>query len=275
MPMGTTEDPQRNPQMGPSPIPPQPDNRGMEAGNPLPNPEHRTHPGSGRPRAAYSDYPQQRDPLFDDVQRRDPSHRHDHAAASTAWDERLRNPSEPWLPDDYDKALVARVYQDVDSGDELRQVAYEQAREVYRLAAEATASVDVPIPGMEDQRDPRTKAREGLRAGIQREQRPNMPMANNPDNRPEHTTPPDQPPGPTDLAGGAGRQPPQPAPGQQAPQPASQQPDHPQGGPPGQTGDHPQGGPPGQQPRPEQHEREERERREKEEQDRKSRGSSK
>lgn len=201
MPMGTSENQPSNQRMGASPVPPQPDNRGQERGNPPPNPEHRTPASASRPGAAYSDYPQQRDPMFDDPQRRDPSHRHDHAAASTAWDERLRNPSEPWLPDDYDRALVARVYQDVDSGDELRRVAYEAANEVYRMAAESVASVDVPIPGVEDQRDPRTKAREGQRPGVQRAQRPNMPMQGNPDNRPEQTTPPDQPPGPQDIGG--------------------------------------------------------------------------
>lgn len=62
------------------------------------------------------------------------------------------NVDEPYLPPDYDKVLIARCYPDADSFTELREMAYEAGREVMRMARESTRQ-QAEIAGQPDPHD--------------------------------------------------------------------------------------------------------------------------
>jgi len=62
------------------------------------------------------------------------------------------NVDEPYLPPDYDKVLVARCYPDADSFTELREMAYAAGREVLRMARESTRQ-QAEIAGQPDPHD--------------------------------------------------------------------------------------------------------------------------
>jgi len=62
------------------------------------------------------------------------------------------NVDEPYLPPDYDKVLIARCYPDADSFTELREMAYEAGREVLRMARESTRQ-QAEIAGQPDPHD--------------------------------------------------------------------------------------------------------------------------
>ncbi len=113
------------------------------------------------------------------------------------------NVDEPYLPPDYDKVLIARCYPDADSFTEQREMAYAAGREVLRMARESTRQ-QAELAGQPDPHDLSVE-----RAVTQQPGQPNpgQPMPANPPPRP----PPNQPTQPAQQPG----QPPQPPPGEQ------------------------------------------------------------
>jgi hypothetical protein len=112
------------------------------------------------------------------------------------------NVDEPYLPPDFDKVLVMRCYPEAESFGELREMAYEHGREVLRMARESTRQ-QAEIAGQPDPHDLSVE-----RAATQQPGQPNpgQPMPANPPPRPPGEQPPNQPTQPAQQPG----QPPQP-----------------------------------------------------------------
>jgi hypothetical protein len=113
------------------------------------------------------------------------------------------NVDEPYLPPDFDKVLVMRCYPEAESFGELREMAYEHGREVLAMARESTR-IMAEIAGQPDPHDLSVE-----RAVTQQPGQPNpgQPMPANPPPRPQ----PNQPTQPTQPAQ-------QPQPGREASQ---------------------------------------------------------
>ena len=111
------------------------------------------------------------------------------------------NVDEPYLPPDYDKVLVMRCYPEAESFGELREMAYQHGREVLAMARESTR-IMAEIAGQPDPHDLSVE-----RAVTQQPGQPNpgQPMPANPPPRPQ----PNQPTQPNQPAQQPG-QPPQP-----------------------------------------------------------------
>jgi hypothetical protein len=116
------------------------------------------------------------------------------------------NVDEPYLPPDFDKVLVMRCYPEAESFAELREMAYEHGREVLAMARESTR-IMAEIAGQPDPHDLSVE-----RAVTQQPGQPNpgQPMPANPPPRPQ----PNQPTQPNQPA----QQPTQPQPGREASQ---------------------------------------------------------
>jgi len=99
------------------------------------------------------------------------------------------NVDEPYLPPDFDKVLVMRCYPEAESFGELREMAYEHGREVLRMARESTR-IMAEIAGQPDPHDLSVE-----RAATQQPGQPNpgQPMPANPPPRPPGEQPPNQP----------------------------------------------------------------------------------
>jgi len=99
------------------------------------------------------------------------------------------NVDEPYLPPDYDKVLVMRCYPEAESFGELREMAYEHGREVLAMARESTR-IMAEIAGQPDPHDLSVE-----RAATQQPGQPNpgQPMPANPPPRPPGEQPPNQP----------------------------------------------------------------------------------
>ena len=168
MPMATTDEPNRNAEMAPSPMSthnvqtvqtprfPGSDEHGR---NPVPPPQEypgQYHQGDMIPPPGW--------------------------AGTT-------NVDEPYLPPDFDKVLVMRCYPEAESFAELREMAYEHGREVLRMARESTR-IMAEIAGQPDPHDLSVE-----RAATQQPGQPNpgQPMPANPPPRPPGEQPPNQP----------------------------------------------------------------------------------
>jgi hypothetical protein len=116
------------------------------------------------------------------------------------------NVDEPYLPPDFDKVLVMRCYPEAESFGELREMAYEHGREVLAMARESTR-IMADLAGQPDPHDLSVE-----RAVTQQPGQPNpgQPMPANPPPRPQ----PNQPTQPNQPA----QQPTQPQPGREASQ---------------------------------------------------------
>jgi len=101
------------------------------------------------------------------------------------------NVDEPYLPPDYDKVLVMRCYPEAESFGELREMAYQHGREVLAMARESTR-IMAEIAGQPDPHDLSVE-----RAVTQQPGQPNpgQPMPANPPPRPQPNQPtqPNQP----------------------------------------------------------------------------------
>ena len=109
------------------------------------------------------------------------------------------NVDEPYLPPDFDKVLVMRCYPEAESFGELREMAYEHGREVLAMARESTR-IMAEIAGQPDPHDLSVE-----RAVTQQPGQPNpgQPMPANPPPRPQ----PNQPTQPNQPAQQPGQQP--------------------------------------------------------------------
>jgi len=109
------------------------------------------------------------------------------------------NVDEPYLPPDFDKVLVMRCYPEAESFGELREIAYQHGREVLAMARESTR-IMAEIAGQPDPHDLSVE-----RAVTQQPGQPNpgQPMPANPPPRPQ----PNQPNQPTQPAQQPGQQP--------------------------------------------------------------------
>ncbi len=167
MPMGTTDEPNRNAEMAPSP---------MSTHN-VQTVQTPRFPGSdehGRnPVPPRQEYPGQ-------------YHQGD-MIPPPGW-AGTTNVDEPYLPPDYDKVLVMRCYPEAESFAELRETAYQHGREVLAMARESTR-IMAEIAGQPDPHDLSVE-----RAATQQPGQPNpgQPMPANPPPRP-----PQQPNQPT------------------------------------------------------------------------------
>jgi hypothetical protein len=185
MPMGTTDEPNRNAEMAPSP---------MSTHN-VQTVQTPRFPGSdehGRnPVPPRQEYPGQ-------------YHQGD-MIPPPGW-AGTTNVDEPYLPPDFDKVLVMRCYPEAESFGELREMAYEHGREVLAMARESTR-IMAEIAGQPDPHDLSVE-----RAVTQQPGQPNpgQPMPANPPPRPQ----PNQPTQPNQPA----QQPTQPQPGREASQ---------------------------------------------------------
>jgi hypothetical protein len=131
MPMATTDEPNRNAEMAPSP---------MSTHN-VQTVQTPRFPGSdehGRnPVPPRQEYPGQ--------------YHHGDMIPPPGW-AGTTNVDEPYLPPDYDKVLIARCYPDADSFTEQREMAYAAGREVLRMARESTRQ-QAEIAGQPDPHD--------------------------------------------------------------------------------------------------------------------------
>jgi len=95
------------------------------------------------------------------------------------------NVDEPYLPPDFDKVLVMRCYPEAESFGELREMAYEHGREVLAMARESTR-IMAEIAGQPDPHDLSVE-----RAVTQQPGQPNpgQPMPANPPPRPQPNQP--------------------------------------------------------------------------------------
>ena len=95
------------------------------------------------------------------------------------------NVDEPYLPPDYDKVLVMRCYPEAESFGELREMAYQHGREVLAMARESTR-IMAEIAGQPDPHDLSVE-----RAVTQQPGQPNpgQPMPANPPPRPQPNQP--------------------------------------------------------------------------------------
>jgi len=96
---------------------------------------------------------------------------------------------EPYLPPDYDKVLIARCYPDADSFTEQREMAYAAGREVLRMARESTRQ-QAEIAGQPDPHDLSVERALTQQPG---QPSPGQPMPANPPPRPPGEQPPNQP----------------------------------------------------------------------------------
>ena len=103
------------------------------------------------------------------------------------------NVDEPYLPPDFDKVLVMRCYPEAESFGELREMAYQHGREVLAMARESTR-IMAEIAGQPDPHDLSVE-----RAVTQQPGQPNpgQPMPANPPPRPQPNQPTQQPGQPT------------------------------------------------------------------------------
>ena len=95
------------------------------------------------------------------------------------------NVDEPYLPPDFDKVLVMRCYPEAESFGELREIAYQHGREVLAMARESTR-IMAEIAGQPDPHDLSVE-----RAVTQQPGQPNpgQPMPANPPPRPQPNQP--------------------------------------------------------------------------------------
>jgi len=109
------------------------------------------------------------------------------------------NVDEPYLPPDFDKVLVMRCYPEAESFAELRETAYEHGREVLAMARESTRQ-QAELAGQPDPHDLSVE-----RAATQQPGQPNpgQPMPANPPPRPQPNQPtqPNQPNQPAQQPG--------------------------------------------------------------------------
>jgi hypothetical protein len=173
MPMGTTDEPNRNAQMAPSPTA-----TAAQRAQGVQTVQTPRFPGSdehGRnPVPPRQEYPGQ-------------YHQGD-MIPPPGW-AGTTNVDEPYLPPDFDKVLVMRCYPEAESFGELREMAYEHGREVLRMARESTR-IMAEIAGQPDPHDLSVE-----RAATQQPGQPNpgQPMPANPPPRPPGEQPPNQP----------------------------------------------------------------------------------
>jgi len=173
MPMGTTDEPNRNAQMAPSPTA-----TAAQRAQGVQTVQTPRFPGSdehGRnPVPPRQEYPGQ-------------YHQGD-MIPPPGW-AGTTNVDEPYLPPDFDKVLVMRCYPEAESFGELREMAYEHGREVLRMARESTR-IMAEIAGQPDPHDLSVE-----RAVTQQPGQPNpgQPMPANPPPRPPGEQPPNQP----------------------------------------------------------------------------------
>src|SRR6188472_1031146 len=124
------------------------------------------------------------------------------------------NVDEPYLPPDYDKVLIARCYPDADSFTELREMAYQAGREVLRMARESTRQ-QAEIAGQPDPHDlsvERAVTRKPGQPNPGQPIQPQQPGQPIPEGTP---SPPYPPPRPNQQPAQQPGQPPQPPPGEQ------------------------------------------------------------
>jgi len=175
MPMGTTDEPNRNAQMAPSPTA-----TAAQRAQGVQTMQTPRFPGSdehGRnPVPPRQEYPGQ-------------YHQGD-MIPPPGW-AGTTNVDEPYLPPDFDKVLVMRCYPEAESFGELREMAYEHGREVLAMARESTR-IMAEIAGQPDPHDLSVE-----RAATQQPGQPNpgQPMPANPPPRPQPNQPtqPNQP----------------------------------------------------------------------------------
>ena len=136
MPMGTTDEPNRNAQMAPSPTA-----TAAQRAQGVQTVQTPRFPGSdehGRnPVPPRQEYPGQ-------------YHQGD-MIPPPGW-AGTTNVDEPYLPPDFDKVLVMRCYPEAESFAELREMAYEHGREVLRMARESTRQ-QAELAGQPDPHD--------------------------------------------------------------------------------------------------------------------------
>lgn len=185
MPMGTTDQPNRNERQGPAPYTPV---QTMQTPRPPGSDAH------GRDPTRDKEYPGQ--------------YQQGEMIPPPGW-AGTTNVDEPYLPRDFDKVLVMRCYPEAESFGELREIAYQHGREVLQMARESTRQM-AEIAGQPDPHDlsqwgepPPLHMRPGQPS-------PGAPMLANP--------PPQPPPGQQPQEPQPGQQPGQP-PGQQPPNP--------------------------------------------------------
>ena len=165
MPMGTTDEPNRNAQMAPSPTA-----TAAQRAQGVQTMQTPRFPGSdehGRnPVPPRQEYPGQ-------------YHQGD-MIPPPGW-AGTTNVDEPYLPPDFDKVLVMRCYPEAESFGELREMAYEHGREVLAMARESTR-IMAEIAGQPDPHDLSVE-----RAVTQQPGQPNpgQPMPANPPPRPQ------------------------------------------------------------------------------------------
>ena len=99
------------------------------------------------------------------------------------------NVDEPYLPPDFDKVLVMRCYPEAESFGELREMAYEHGREVLRMARESTRQ-QAELAGQPDPHDLSVERALTQQPG---QPSPGQPMPANPPPRPPGEQPPNQP----------------------------------------------------------------------------------
>ena len=173
MPMGTTDEPNRNAQMAPSPTA-----TAAQRAQGVQTMQTPRFPGSdehGRnPVPPRQEYPGQ-------------YHQGD-MIPPPGW-AGTTNVDEPYLPPDFDKVLVMRCYPEAESFGELREMAYQHGREVLAMARESTR-IMAEIAGQPDPHDLSVE-----RAVTQQPGQPNpgQPMPANPPPRPPGEQPPNQP----------------------------------------------------------------------------------
>ena len=183
MPMGTTDEPNRNAQMAPSPTA-----TAAQRAQGVQTMQTPRFPGSdehGRnPVPPRQEYPGQ-------------YHQGD-MIPPPGW-AGTTNVDEPYLPPDFDKVLVMRCYPEAESFGELREIAYQHGREVLAMARESTR-IMAEIAGQPDPHDLSVD-----RAVTQQPGQPNpgQPMPANPPPRPQ----PNQPTQPNQPAQQPGQQP--------------------------------------------------------------------
>jgi hypothetical protein len=165
MPMGTTDEPNRNAEMAPSPTA-----TAAQRAQGVQTMQTPRFPGSdehGRnPVPPRQEYPGQ-------------YHQGD-MIPPPGW-AGTTNVDEPYLPPDFDKVLVMRCYPEAESFGELREMAYQHGREVLAMARESTR-IMAEIAGQPDPHDLSVE-----RAVTQQPGQPNpgQPMPANPPPRPQ------------------------------------------------------------------------------------------
>jgi hypothetical protein len=198
MPMPTTDEPNRNAQMGPSPTA-----TAAQRAQGVQTMQTPRFPGSdehGRnPVPPPQEYPGQ-------------YHQGD-MIPPPGW-AGTTNVDEPYLPPDFDKVLVMRCYPEAESFAELRETAYEHGREVLAMARESTRQ-QAELAGQPDPHDLSVARAVTHKPG---QPSPGQPIEADPQPRPVSQQP-NQPQQPAQQPG----QPPQPPPGDQRIEPGRDQ----------------------------------------------------